>query len=201
MPTTSSPQPRSPRASPRTPARRTSPNPIPRGYTNQSSQNVPRASTSPQSALTRLGQSAPSAAAATASSPTRTYDGAMTFVGSSFVRQSTTASATPTGTRTTSGSRVHCHPTASPTSPLPTAEAAAAFQASPGVAAIAVYASLAVVVVRTWAPPDATGREGVGAGSAGSGIRAMSAGTPRPPTAPTTAVTAAVSSAQVMAAG
>jgi hypothetical protein len=71
-----------------------------------------------------------------ASTVTTAYDGAITRVGSSRVRQSTTARATPTGTRYSSGMSAHSQPTRAPTRPATTAEARAHFQPSPRRAAI-----------------------------------------------------------------
>ena len=71
----------------------------------------------------------------------RTYVGAITQVGSSRVRQSTTASATEIGTSGSSTSSDHSQPMTSPTSAALTPAATAAFHARPGRAATAAYGS------------------------------------------------------------
>jgi hypothetical protein len=124
-----------PSAIPSTPESRTSPYPMPRGYTSHSSRKVPPATTHPHPARTRS-EVSPSSPATTARTTTTAYDGAMTRVGSSRVRQSTTARATPTGTRYATSSRSQTQPSRAPTSPPTTAAATAALQPSPGSAAM-----------------------------------------------------------------
>ena len=64
------------------------------------------------------------------------YVGAISRVGSIRVRQSTTASATPTGTSGSTTSRDQLQPRTSPIAAALTAAASAHFQSSPGRAAM-----------------------------------------------------------------
>src|SRR3954454_1601874 len=109
---------------------------------NQSRKKVPPATSHPSPARTSRCGSPSASAQRTASSTTTAYDGAITFVGSSRVLQSTTARATPIGDRKSTNASAGDQPTRAAARPATAAVASAVFQRSPGVAARSAYSSL-----------------------------------------------------------
>src|SRR3954454_1405774 len=141
-----------------------------------------------------------------ASATSATEVGRTTYVGSSRVRQSTRASATPTGTIGTHITRPHVQPTPSPTTTPAATETTDAQSASRGRAAMSANDSgggsgsraglLTGSVASTVASPSPPMRSGSASSGSTSGIRAISLGTSRPPRPDTTAATSTASTVE-----